>query len=484
MPTASPQRFFDLNCNLIYKYDPPTHSHRIKTFNGLVKNKHIYVLNHDLKSLKRDGMGEDKSFSVRVSDNYYINDREEPKERKMIDPIHDLIKLRDKDHYILIHRDNDLPKLLHDCKQSGYEPFVKYQAGTISELKIRLRIKKLNKMIHYTIQSQNLSKSSIDEDVVVSSEEAYRKTTEAMFNMNNSIFNEKHKSYYTDTDIDILNECRTIVPSGIIKKPEVEKKVAEIDNNKAFTKAFTSIKRIPMSRQFDIWRKWSSKLNIDDMPSLTLYMVEVKEANMRFNKKNNLIYGKFLKKLIKRGVKCNIVYYKQPSHIHKVDYKQIIEDSWAEPISENQQEDRRIKKTIANINFGLLEKSRNKGQKSKMFDTLTEVCHYQSIYGGRVYAINGTKRDYKYTALTEEMRQQVKEWDFEDGWVMFHNGECEQFELIDGVIHMQEDAEIEETKYYVLNVSNERCLSNGFRYVKELLLQDSIITEYMKHTRH
>ena len=30
----------------------------------------------------------------------------------------------------------------------------------------------------------------------------------------------------------------------------------------------------------------------------------------------------------------------------------------------------------------------------------------------------------------------------------------------------------QETKYYVLNVSNERCLSNGFWYIKELLLQD------------
>ena len=64
----------------------------------------------------------------------------------MIDTIHDLPKLRDKDEYIMIHRDNDLPKLLHDFKQGGYEPFVKYEAGTVSELKIRWRIKKLNKI--------------------------------------------------------------------------------------------------------------------------------------------------------------------------------------------------------------------------------------------------------------------------------------------------------------------------------------------------
>ena len=466
-----PARIFDFNCSLIFKYDPPTYSHRIKTFNGLVKNKHIYVLNHDLKSLKCSEMGGEKELSVKVSDNYYINDREEPRECKMIDTIEDLLHLKDKDEYILIHRDNDLPKLLHDFKESGYEPFVKYQAGTISELKIMWRIKKLKKTIHYTIQSQNLSKSKIDEDVVVSSEEAYKKTSEAMFKMNKSIFNENHKSYYTDTDIEILDECRTIVPVGLINNPEVEKNVAEIDINKAFTKAFTSIKKIPIFRQFDIWRKWSSELNVNDMPSLTLYMVRVANANIMFNKRHNLIYGKFLKKLIEKGIKCDILYYKQPSHIHKVDYKQIIDDLWAEQISADEQEDRRIKKTIANINFGLLEKSHNKGQKSRMFDTLTEVCHYQAIYGGRVYAIDGIIKDYSYTPLTEE-REKVKVWNFEDGWVGFEDGVYQQFVVIDGVVHIQRDAERDETKYYVLNVSDERCLSNGFRYIKELLLQD------------
>ena len=207
------------------------------------------------------------------------------------------------------------------------------------------------------------------------------------------------------------------------------------------------------------------------MPSLTLYMVRVANANIMFNKRHNLIYGKFLKKLIEKGIKCDILYYKQPSHIHKVDYKQIIDDLWAEQISADEQEDRRIKKTIANINFGLLEKSHNKGQKSRMFDTLTEVCHYQAIYGGRVYVIDGIIKDYSYTPLTEE-REKVKVWNFEDGWVGFEDGVYQQFVVIDGVVHIQRDAERDETKYYVLNVSGERCLSNGFRYIKELLLQD------------
>ena len=88
-----------------------------------------------------------------------------------------------------------------------------------------------------------------------------------------------------------------------------------------------------------------------------------------------------------------------------------------------------------------------------------------------VYAIDGIIKDYSYTPLTEE-REKVKVWNFEDGWVGFEGGVYQQFVVIDGVVHIQRDAERDETKYYVLNVSDERCLSNGFRYIKELLLQD------------
>ena len=38
-----------------------------------------------------------------------------------------------------------------------------------------------------------------------------------MFNFNKKIFNDAHKSYYSQTDIDILDEARTIVPTGYFK---------------------------------------------------------------------------------------------------------------------------------------------------------------------------------------------------------------------------------------------------------------------------
>ena len=48
----------------------------------------------------------------------------------------------------------------------------------------------------------------------------------------------------------------------------------------------------------------------------------------------------------------------------------------------------------------------------------------------------------------------------------------ERFAVVDGQIHIQEDCTKYVSKYYILNVSDERTLSNGFRYIKEVLLQD------------
>ena len=61
----------------------------------------------------------------------------------------------------------------------------------------------------------------------------------------------------------------------------------------------------------------------------------------------------------------SIHYYKQPHKIIKVDYKKAVKEVWDTHISDDKTEDKMAKKTIANINIGLLEKSNNKRQNSK-----------------------------------------------------------------------------------------------------------------------
>ena len=71
-------RLYDIDSKLIHRHDPEDfNSDRIITFNGLVKNSHIYTLNHDLKGLKKKTK-EENPYKLKNHSNYYISDRKEP----------------------------------------------------------------------------------------------------------------------------------------------------------------------------------------------------------------------------------------------------------------------------------------------------------------------------------------------------------------------------------------------------------------------
>ena len=76
--------------------------------------------------------------------------------------------------------------------------------------------------------------------------------------------------------------------------------------------------------------------------------------------------------------RINILYFKQPSFIHKVDYKNIVNELWNTNISEDNEEDKCIKKLIAHVNYGLLEKGGATDQKSTVFKNLKEALNYQA----------------------------------------------------------------------------------------------------------
>ena len=144
----------------------------------------------------------------------------------------------------------------------------------------------------------------------------------------------------------------------------------------------------------------------------------------------------FLRKMITNN-KINILYYKQPRMIEKVNYKGAVKELWDTKISDDKDEDKRAKKTIANINIGLLEKSSNKHQDSKIFNSVREACYYQSLYGGKVYSISHQEEE-----LVEDEDENITRVSRETG-----------------------------DKYYILNISDSKKLMNGFRPIKELLLQ-------------
>ena len=86
--------------------------------------------------------------------------------------------------------------------------------------------------------------------------------------------------------------------------------------------AYNQIVEVPVFCEFDIWKPYECKKHcFNDFNPLTLYLVRaVMEAKMFCNKPYLSMYSMFLKHF--HG-KCEILYYKLPSHTHKVNYKSI-----------------------------------------------------------------------------------------------------------------------------------------------------------------
>ena len=284
----------------------------------------------------------------------------------------------------------------------------------------------------------------------MNTETVFNNMNKAMFNFSKKLFNPTHKSYYSDVDLQVLNEYHTVIANGMLKSKckvinpkyintktgeisifmkhspnrfidvnvrENKPYFIEVDANKAYTYAFISFNKVPIFNEFDCWKNYSN----NDINELTLYIVKVKKKSLFFNKNICLVYGKFFKEFIND---VDIIYYKEPSFIFDCDYRSIIDDLYNEKISDDDEEDKQIKKMIANVNFGLMEKTYNKSQQSMVFRNLHEAQYYQGKYGGRLNIIKERDEDDTYN-----------------------------------------------NKYFVLNISEKALLTNGFRFLKELLLQ-------------
>ena len=469
-----PVKLYDCQCQLIFQYFPPHHDkgHRKRIFTALIKNNHIYPINANQDRLCQ--LNGERAIDFTASKNFYITDKTEPPKYKMFSHIDELLKLTDQDEYYLIHKDNNMTEVLYQFKKVGYEPYIRYRAGRISELRIKFTYKSADtrkiirrkaqpyniptktlekdKTITYIISTQDLSKDTLERDIDADTEEKYNRIAEAMFIFNKKLFSSSHMSQYDDVDIEILDECRTVVPLGYLDKNVDVKNLVEIDRSKAFTWAFNQISKIPIFNAFDSWKAWDGTLDINKLSSLTLYKVEVSKGNMFFNKKINIIYGKFLRKMDLSNIK--IIYYKIPSYIHKVNYKSIVDELWETQLGDNDDDDKQIKKKIANINFGMLEKSNNTAQRSVIFNSLKEACHYQRKHGGRIYALEEETCIRKMVDLDEETDEEE-----------------------------EEDKTTFGETYYVLNTTDRKTLVNGFRYIKELLLQYHNYAMYEAYTK-
>ena len=136
------------------------------------------------------------------------------------------------------------------------------------------------------------------------------------------------------------------------------------------------ITHVPIFNEFDCFKPYD-RHKIKDM---SLYIVKASGLNMMFNKTFNLCYGMFLHQY----PTVEIIAFKEPSFVYPVKYTDIVDALYASSISPDDHQDNKIKKLIANVNFGLLEKANNKTQKSILFSSLEAAKKSQEEHGGRI----------------------------------------------------------------------------------------------------
>ena len=138
---------------------------------------------------------------------------------------------------------------------------------------------------------------------------------------------------------------------------------------------------------------------------------------------------------------------KHPSIIKNVNYRGLVEELWRTPISDDP-EDAVLNNTIANCNYGMLEKQINRTQKSKIFDTYEDAKFFQIKYGGSITFIK----------QHEERSEWKKESPLDHG--------------VNGAPMIYTNKMVATGRSLcMLSLSAEASMTNDFRYIKELLMQ-------------
>jgi hypothetical protein len=428
---------YNLRCRIInefnkaiYTYDPEHFDRNNRVFFGLVKNNHIYTINYN-KDILKEKIDSGDYFELWVSPDFHTNETKET-HHIMIENSEDIYKIMkeqsekqtENTKIYLVVKDNDLVKLLKQLYEMKLQPQINYNAGNINRLVCSFRNSKI--ITTFVIRTQQLVPDMIDGFVCVNDEEVYNNMNREMTKFKNALFNKNHKSFYTDDDIEVFKSYRTIPNLGYFQE-RANNDLVEIDIKKAYTFALSHIDKIPIFNEFDIFKKYEGE-KVEDY---NLYIIRyTKKDTLMFNKSYNLVYGKFLIKF----PDAEILYVKSPSFVHKVDYKKIINKLYNSTISNNESEDIYIKKLIANVNIGMLEKSQNKVEQSYLYDDIAEAQYYQTKCGGNINVLQHFKS------------------------------------YLDSNLDI-DDIEVDGNPFYILKLSTKTELRNGFRFIKELLLQ-------------
>lgn len=391
--------------------------------------EHVYELNDNLKSLEQKiNYEDDERSKLTVSNKYNImKPLEEVKEVfcQDFESIFNTIKSNTNVEEITqlkIITCFDINDILFKLVEAGYIPKVAFSTQIY---RLSLCIEKLKIQILPADNNPDLGQL-----VSYSNLEEYKAYNNAFEKFYSSIIRKEYLSDSHSSVMEIEDQYKIKPIMGYFDKFDT-KTYNTIDENKAYTECLQSIKQIPIFNYFDVYSIYTN----EPIEDLTYYIIEVLETSKRatilFGSTISRTFGYILKQT---DIKHKIIYYRRPLNIEEVNFKIPVSELYNANIKTE------MKKAIANITIGLLEKKTNKAELSKIFTDYNEANYYSIKYNGKLLPIIG-----------ECQFETVKE-----------------FDIIENVF-IDRCKKMEDKKLYLVAVNEQKRLINGFTPIKDMI---------------
>jgi len=396
-------RVINIYNKVIFHHVPEKYNSNInkRVLNILVHNKHCYLLNSNIESLVQI---DDDEMNIRVSNKFNVSNQDYATDTNthLIKDLDDVSKIlstcdvENKNEIRCIFND-DLTKTVFQLLNNKIVPNIHMNSGIIDSIDLNLGKCKVSiKPCNY-LSSDNLIINIDDKDTIL----RYYKASN---DFSKGLICNEFLSYYNPQTIQIENEYDFKPTCGYIKNLNVG---CGIDERKAYTSKLYNMHEIPVFDYFDIYVKYDNH----EIEKYTKYVVKSLcrdiQHTILFGSVYSISYGYKLMNL-NDNIQYQIISFCRPSNVVKSNNKKIIDELYKCKISEDEDEDIYLKKSIVNINTGIIEKKYNTNQLTKIFKYEREAKYYSYLYGGSVHAMKDIEtNDFIYIHKIKVQEQMI-----------------------------------------------------------------------------
>ena len=399
------------------------------------------------------------------------------------------------DQKVQIIYNDRLENLLIDMYNQNHTPIVDSDHGKVKNIKLYKphdKVKKTKKHDEeddktisanvYSISRLGI-KSANDTEITIDDLPTIINFNIQMDKLHSSLFIKEHISYYHDHTLKLDNYYNIGPIVGFFGKIIPEGMFNAMDMQKCYTFCMSLIKQIPIFDYFDLYFLYNG-LPIEP---LNKYIIKINStcniSNMLFQTDYNKCFG-FLLLALPETVKYDIIYVQKPSKIIDVNFKQLIDDLYSCQISDDKAFDLKLKKYIANVCSGLLEKKYNRKTHTKIFRDHNDAYNYAKMYGAKVSIISKYDID-QLDDMDIELQKELKEIKKSNKNAL----DIDVNENIDDIIYdkiddienelknnkLKREAKVKELDLYCVTVSYEKQLITNFRDIKNMIYNYSHI---------